>query len=259
MRHAVDGLAELHLLDEQAGHDGLAGAGVVGEQEPQARLRQHLEVDRLDLVRQGADAGEADGELAVVGVGKADAGGLHQEPELLPIGRVDPCRSGRLLVQNPLKIVGGSDRFIEFATGEANADLPRRRRVAALPRWSPHSRSAPALTARRPTSASKRSASLGHAGQIAPFDPLYRVCGQRPCGAPLPDLPDGSLRCDQIRQAARKPEARHGNHRKGPLGPLDHWGRWLRKWAVSRIRNFATNVPLVHGDIGTAPALRRAG
>jgi hypothetical protein len=37
---AVNGLAELHLLNEETGHDGFAGAGVVGEQEAQARLRQ---------------------------------------------------------------------------------------------------------------------------------------------------------------------------------------------------------------------------
>ena len=39
---ALNGLAELHFLDEQAGHDGLARAGIVGEQEAQARLRQHF-------------------------------------------------------------------------------------------------------------------------------------------------------------------------------------------------------------------------
>ena len=75
---AVDGLSELELLDEKAGHDRLARAGVVGEQETQPRLRQHLSVDRFDLVRKGADAGETDRELAIVGVGEADAGGFDE-------------------------------------------------------------------------------------------------------------------------------------------------------------------------------------
>ena len=62
------------------------------QQEPQSRLRQHLHVDRLDLVRQGADAGKADGELAVVRVGEADAGRLDQQTELLSVGGVDCTR-----------------------------------------------------------------------------------------------------------------------------------------------------------------------
>ena len=78
---ALDGLPQLQLLDQQTGHDRLAGAGIVREQEAQPRLRQHLQVDRLDLVRQRADAGQTDRELPVVGVGEADAGGLHEESQ----------------------------------------------------------------------------------------------------------------------------------------------------------------------------------
>jgi hypothetical protein len=36
--------------------DGLAGAGVVREQEAQARLGQHLDIDCFDLVRKRANA-----------------------------------------------------------------------------------------------------------------------------------------------------------------------------------------------------------
>ena len=71
--HAIDGLAEFHLLDEQARHDRLAGARVVGEQETQAGLREHLLVDGLDLVRQCADSGQTNGELTVVSIRKSDA------------------------------------------------------------------------------------------------------------------------------------------------------------------------------------------
>lgn len=46
-------------------------------------LRQHLQLDRLDLVRLRADAREADGELLVVGVHDADAGRLDEEAELV--------------------------------------------------------------------------------------------------------------------------------------------------------------------------------
>ena len=50
--HALGVAADHELLDEQAGHDGLAGAGVVGEQEVQRLAGEHLLVDRRDLVRQ---------------------------------------------------------------------------------------------------------------------------------------------------------------------------------------------------------------
>ena len=48
----LDVVAEQQLLDVEPGHDRLAGAGVVGEQEAQRRARQQLAVDRADLVRQ---------------------------------------------------------------------------------------------------------------------------------------------------------------------------------------------------------------
>jgi len=53
---AIDGLAELHLLDQKPRHDRLASARVVGQEEPQAWLRKHPLVDGLDLVRQRLDA-----------------------------------------------------------------------------------------------------------------------------------------------------------------------------------------------------------
>ena len=85
---AVDSLAELEFFDEQTGHDRFARARVIGEQEAQPGLRQHLAINGFDLVRQGADTGEADRELAVVGVGEANARGFDQEPESFGICRV---------------------------------------------------------------------------------------------------------------------------------------------------------------------------
>ncbi len=61
------------LLDEQAGHDGLAGAGVVGQQEAQRLAGQHLAVDTRDLVRQGLDQRRVDGEDGIEQVGQVDA------------------------------------------------------------------------------------------------------------------------------------------------------------------------------------------
>jgi len=48
---------------------GLARARVVCEQEPETGLRQHLHVNRFDLVRQCANTREAHRKLTVVGVG----------------------------------------------------------------------------------------------------------------------------------------------------------------------------------------------
>ena len=60
------------LLDEQAGHDRLAGAGVVGEQEAQRLARQHRLVDGGDLVRQRLDQRGVDGQHRIEEVGEAD-------------------------------------------------------------------------------------------------------------------------------------------------------------------------------------------
>ena len=121
---AVDGLPQLELLDQQAGHDRLAGTGVVGEQEPQPRLRQHLQVDRFDLVREGADAGQADRELAVVGVGEANAGGLHEEPQPVRVRgprRFLLCR--RFRPEDRRRLVGRDHRLLDRAVGQANTAL----------------------------------------------------------------------------------------------------------------------------------------
>jgi hypothetical protein len=45
----IDGFPELHLLDEKARHDRLAGTGIVSEEKAQPRLRQHFHVNRLAI------------------------------------------------------------------------------------------------------------------------------------------------------------------------------------------------------------------
>lgn len=52
---ALQVAARDQLLDEQACHDRLAGAGIVGQQEAQRLARQHRLVYRGDLVRQRID------------------------------------------------------------------------------------------------------------------------------------------------------------------------------------------------------------
>ena len=78
---ALEVAARDQLLDEQAGHDRLAGARVVGEQEAQRLARQHRLVDRRDLVRQRLDERGVDREHRVEEVRQADAVRLGDEAE----------------------------------------------------------------------------------------------------------------------------------------------------------------------------------
>ena len=78
---ALQVAARDQLLDEQAGHDGLAGAGVVGEQEAQRLARQHRLVDGRDLVRQRLDQRGVDGQHRIEQVRQADAMRLGDEAE----------------------------------------------------------------------------------------------------------------------------------------------------------------------------------
>ena len=73
------------LLDEQARHDGLAGARIVGEQEAQRLARQHRLVDGRDLVRQRLDDRGVDGQHRVEEMREADAMRLGDEPEQVPV------------------------------------------------------------------------------------------------------------------------------------------------------------------------------
>ena len=85
--HALGVAAHHQLLDQQAGHDGLAGAGVVGEQEVQRLAGEHLLVDRRDLVRKRHHVGGADREQRVKEVGELDASRLAPEAEERAVGK----------------------------------------------------------------------------------------------------------------------------------------------------------------------------
>ncbi len=79
--HPFDPSAQEHLAHGEAGHDGLAGARVVGEQEAERVLPEHPLVDRDALVRQRVDAGRLAGEgrVALVTVGQMQRLGDGQD------------------------------------------------------------------------------------------------------------------------------------------------------------------------------------
>ena len=101
--------ADLQLLEQQPGHDRLAGAGVVGQQEADARQLEEVVVDRLELVGQRIDAGDGEGEVGIVLVGQAQAHGLdaQAEPRGVAVERL-ACRGG--LQQGELRRRSGSAR-----------------------------------------------------------------------------------------------------------------------------------------------------
>ena len=78
---ALDVAPDHQLLAEQPGHDRLAGAGVVGQQEAQRLAGQHLVVDSIDLVRQRVEVRRLNGEERVEQVRERDPLGLGHEPE----------------------------------------------------------------------------------------------------------------------------------------------------------------------------------
>src|SRR5436305_12487463 len=77
----LDDTTEEKLLDEEPGHDRLAGAGVVGEKEADAGQRQQVAVDGFHLVRERVDDAGADGEKGVELMGDTNAFGLGTEKE----------------------------------------------------------------------------------------------------------------------------------------------------------------------------------
>jgi hypothetical protein len=59
---AVQVAADQEFLDEQPGHNGFAGAGVIRQKEPERLPRQHLAINGGDLVRQRIDHRGVNGE-----------------------------------------------------------------------------------------------------------------------------------------------------------------------------------------------------
>ena len=69
----MDQPASQHLSDIEPRHDGHAAAWLVGEQEAQSRLGQHVVVNGNPLMRQGIDEGDL-----------RCKGGVEQVPEAEP-------------------------------------------------------------------------------------------------------------------------------------------------------------------------------
>ena len=67
---------QLELADEEARHDGLARAGVVGEDEPDAGQFHEVLVDRFQLVGQRVHAGDGEAEVGIELVGNAQGVGI---------------------------------------------------------------------------------------------------------------------------------------------------------------------------------------
>lgn len=108
---AVELVGAVHqLADQQAGHDGLAGAGVVGEDEAQRLLGQHGLVDGRDLMRQRFDVGGVHRHHRVEQRGLADAVGLQPELEVRAIGIEGPGATG--LGQLQARLVGAEQHLL---------------------------------------------------------------------------------------------------------------------------------------------------
>ena len=73
--------ADGQLPDVEAGHDRLARARVVGEDETKRLDGHHLVVDRLDLMRERLDVGGLHGHVGVEKMGRFDATGLGRQLE----------------------------------------------------------------------------------------------------------------------------------------------------------------------------------
>jgi hypothetical protein len=82
---AFDVTSERQLLAEQAGHDGLTGTWVVGEQEAKGLPRQHLRVDGVDLVREGVERRDLHRQVRVEQMRQRDPFGLGHQPEQVPV------------------------------------------------------------------------------------------------------------------------------------------------------------------------------
>ena len=87
----------LQFLEQQPRHDRLARAGVVGQEEADARQLEEVVVDGLELVRQRIDPGDREREVGVVLVGEPEPLGLDAEPEENGVAVVCPSAGVTLI------------------------------------------------------------------------------------------------------------------------------------------------------------------
>ena len=119
---ALGEAAKLKLAEQQAGHDGLAGASVVGEQEADAGEFQQVVVNGFELMRQRIDAGDRKAEVGIELVGDTEGVSLKPEAQQVAIAGVGACRALDLKL---LEVGGGQGDAAEAIGIDADeSDLP---------------------------------------------------------------------------------------------------------------------------------------
>ena len=88
-QNTLNSFPQLHLLYQEAGHDGFTCPMVVCQKKTQPGLGKHRLIDGFDLVRQSTDTRETHRELTVVCIGEANPGRLNQETKLISIHWLD--------------------------------------------------------------------------------------------------------------------------------------------------------------------------
>ena len=143
------------FLDQQPGHNGLAGAGVVGEQKAQRLARQHGFVDGGNLVQQRLDQRGVHREQRVEQMRKTDAPGLGHQTEERAIAVEAP---------RPAEPDDLQARFI-VAVEQLVGERPARRLVGQLQNSAPTSpaRCEMSSSAMRPASPAAASSFTGAA------------------------------------------------------------------------------------------------
>ena len=112
------------FLHQQSGHDRLAGAGIVGQQEAQRLPRQHRLVHRGDLMRQRLHQRGVHRQRGVEQVREVDAQRLGHQPKQLPIA-VEAPRPPLLDHLQARFVVAVEDLAAQLAAGSAVGELQR--------------------------------------------------------------------------------------------------------------------------------------
>ena len=112
------------LLHQQPGHDGLTSARVIGEEKAQRLARQHLAIDRRNLVRQRIDQARMDREIRVEIMRKLDAVGLCHQTQQRAVGVEGPGPAALHHLQ-PMLVVPIEHRFRDPTIMVAKDDIDR--------------------------------------------------------------------------------------------------------------------------------------
>ena len=111
-------------MSSKPGHDGFSGAGVVGQEESDAREFQEVAVDGFKLVGKRIDPGDREREIGVVFVGEAESVCFDADAEVLG-GTVE--RFGLTGDLELGDLLGAQDRVVAAAGLHAPADDFERR------------------------------------------------------------------------------------------------------------------------------------